>query len=359
MTCQPIGEGRRTRSLLMTPARQGKITPMRKRFHSRIGLLSLLTALAFVGCRHFEPQPIEPAQNLQKFEQRSLADAGLTEFVQSRLKRGSSGWNLETLTLAAFYFHPDLEAARARWAVAAAGKVTAGQRPNPTLGVNPLNNTTARIPSPWIVAASLDVPIETAGKRGKRNARAEHLSQAARLGIASTAWEVRTRLRRAFLELWSAQEAGVALAEQHAAQKEIVRLLEGQREAGAVTIAEVTRERITLERTRVALLDAQNRRTIARVQLATAIGVPSGALDGVTFSFTAFTQAPGELPPVEARRRALLNRADILAALAEYAASEATLRLEIAKQYPDVHLNPGYEYDQGDNKWGLGRMAPA
>jgi outer membrane protein TolC len=26
----------------------------------------------------------------------------------------------------------------------------------------------------------------------------------------------------------------------------------------------------------------------------------------------------------------------------------------VAKQYPDVHLNPGYEYDQGDNKWGVG-----
>lgn len=44
------------------------------------------------------------------------------------------------------------------------------------------------------------------------------------------------------------------------------------------------------------------------------------------------------------RRQAVLNRADILAALAEYA----------ARQYPDAHLNPGYEFDQGDNKWILG-----
>ena len=26
----------------------------------------------------------------------------------------------------------------------------------------------------------------------------------------------------------------------------------------------------------------------------------------------------------------------------------------MAKQYPDVHLSPGYEFDQGDNKWSLG-----
>jgi outer membrane protein TolC len=56
----------------------------------------------------------------------------------------------------------------------------------------------------------------------------------------------------------------------------------------------------------------------------------------------------------EVRRAALQGRADILAALSDYAASEATLQLEIAKQYPDVHLSPGYQFDQGDNKWTLG-----
>ena len=39
--------------------------------------------------------------------------------------------------------------------------------------------------------------------------------------------------------------------------------------------------------------------------------------------------------------------------MAEYAASQSALQLEIAKQYPDVSLGPGYEYDQGAHKWGL------
>ena len=56
----------------------------------------------------------------------------------------------------------------------------------------------------------------------------------------------------------------------------------------------------------------------------------------------------------EARRAALQSRPDILAALAEYEATQAALQLEIAKQYPDVHLQPGYQFDQGDNKWSLG-----
>ncbi|MCE9520688.1 MAG: TolC family protein, partial [Verrucomicrobia bacterium] len=31
-----------------------------------------------------------------------------------------------------------------------------------------------------------------------------------------------------------------------------------------------------------------------------------------------------------------------------------TLRWEIAKQFPDLHLNPGYALDAGENKWTLG-----
>ena len=50
----------------------------------------------------------------------------------------------------------------------------------------------------------------------------------------------------------------------------------------------------------------------------------------------------------------MLNRPDILGALSEYAASQSALQLEIAKQYPDIQLSPGYEYDQGDDKWSLG-----
>ena len=52
-----------------------------------------------------------------------------------------------------------------------------------------------------------------------------------------------------------------------------------------------------------------------------------------------------------------MNRADVRGALAEYAASQSALQLEIANQYPDLHLGPGYGWNTGnagDNKWSLG-----
>jgi outer membrane protein TolC len=90
--------------------------------------------------------------------------------------------------------------------------------------------------------------------------------------------------------------------------------------------------------------------------MAEALGVPARAVDGLQLGFDWLKQprATEELTTAEARRAALLSRADVLGALADYGASQAALQLEIAKQYPDLHLQPGYQFDQGDNKWSLG-----
>src|SRR5436190_13586261 len=52
----------------------------------------------------------------------------------------------------------------------------------------------------------------------------------------------------------------------------------------------------------------------------------------------------------EWRRDAALSRGDILRAVADYDIAESALRLEVAKQYPEVRIGPGYMYDHGVNK---------
>lgn len=325
----------------------------------RLASLLTLSLLAFTGCVRYQAKRMDPAENLTRIEKRSLADTALKQSIDRNLQAEQTpwppvSWDLKLLTLAAFHFNPDLEAARAKYAVVVAGKKTAAARPNPTLSVTPTRNTTTTIPSPWLVTATLDIPIETAGKRGYRMAQAAQLSRAAQLGIASNAWDVRMRVRKSFLALWSAGEAETLLVRQLTAESNVVSLLDQQLELGAIARTDLTRERIALQQSRLALYDARTRRAQARVDLAAAIGLPVHALDDVAFNFDVFTQVPQPPVSAEARRRALLGRADILAALSEYAASESALQLEIARQYPDIHLSPGYEYDQGNDKWGLG-----
>jgi len=316
-----------------------------------------LAAIWVTGCVSYQPRELSAAKTAAGFDARTLADPGLRAFLETNHVTGAwprEAWDLETLTLAAFYFHPDLDVARARWAVAAAGKKTAGERPNPTLSVTPGYNTTTTVPSPWIVTPSLDIPIETAGKRGYRIAQATQLSEAARLNIASVAWQVRSAVRRSLVSLDAARETEALLHEQQKIQAENLRLLELQHRAGAISAFELAQARVAADSTRFALHDAEQQSAEARVQLAQAIGVPTHALDGVELSFDSLHALPVGVATADARRQALLNRSDILGALAEYGASQSALQLETAKQYPDIHLSPGYEYDQGDNKWSLG-----
>ena len=311
------------------------------------------------GCARFHPQPLAPEKTAADFQARTLADAGLKGFLETNLHAAMPEWPLPAwdfphLTLAAFYYHPDLDVARAQRAVAAAGKTVAGERPNPTASVAPGYNTTAPVPSPWLVTPSVDIPIETAGKRGYRVAQASHLSEAARLSLASTAWQVRNRVRSRLVDLNAAQENERLLEAQQTLQAEALRLLEGQHEAGAVSAFEVAQAGIAAGSARLALREAQRQSVEGRAQLAEALGVPAIALEGVPISFEGLSQAPAGASASQARRQALRQRPDILGALAEYAASQSALQLEIAKQYPDVHFNPGYEFDQGDDKWTLG-----
>jgi len=313
---------------------------------------SLLLA---AGCATYHPQPISPEKTAATFDTRSLANPDLQAFLETNHVTGPwprRSWDLAALTLVAFYYQPALVEARAQWASVQATRVTAGQRPNPTVGFTPTYDITT--PPPWIFGLTWDIPIETAGKRGKRIAQADHLSEAARWNFFSVAWQTRSRVRAAWLNLYAARETESLLARQESAQSNVVRLLEGQFAAGAVSSYEVTQARVTLGTTRLARQDATGQYGQARVQLANALGLPLHALDDVPFSFAGLDQFPQDLTASEVRREAILNRADVRGALAEYAASQSALQLEIAKQYPDLHLNPGYELDQTDNKWSLG-----
>jgi outer membrane protein, heavy metal efflux system len=321
----------------------------------------VLGSLLLAGCARFQPQPLSPAETATRLEERSLTNAPLKAFLEDNLHRELrewplASWDFDMLTLAAFYYQPSLSVARAQWAVARGGEVTAGQRPNPVLNVTPGYDTTTMVPSPWIPFATLDVPIETAGKRRYRRAQAVHLSEAARLNVASVAWQARSAVRSSLLDLIAATKREQLLQYQMALQQQIVQLLDQQVRAGAKSDSEALPFRIALAKSRVDLADAQRLRVESRTRLAEAIGVPAQALESISVS-PGWLKLPGnltELSSAEVRRAALQSRPDVLGALAEYAASESALQLEIARQFPDLRLMPGYQYDQGDNKWSLG-----
>ncbi len=291
---------------------------------------------------------------------RTLQSKKLESFIEKNIYKKEiawppASWDFKMLSLAAAYYSPALDVMRAKWGVANAAIITAGGIPNPSIGLfGEHHSSTPGGISPWAWGLSLDIPIETAGKRGYRIKQAKHISLAARLNIAETSWQVWSGVRKSLLDLYAATERGKYLLNQLRAQEEVAKLFEERLTVGESSQFEVTQSRLALDKTRLLLAGNQKKKAEARSALATALGLRAKALNGIQISFGIFNQIPGPIDLKDVRKKALLGRADILAALQEYQASQSALQLEIAKQYPDIHIGPGYEWDQGDNKWSLG-----
>jgi cobalt-zinc-cadmium efflux system outer membrane protein len=326
--------------------------------------LLLIAFSLLCGCATFKSKPLQPAKTASSFEARTLRSAGLEGFIVKNLKGKKEAlpeltwppgtWDLKLLSLAALYYHPDMDVARARWGVREAGVITAGARPNPGAALTPQYHANPGGLAPWTLMLSLDIPVETAGRRGYRIARARHLSAAARMEIAETAWKVRSRLRKSLLRLFGFTRKELLLKEQYSAQDGIVQIYEQRLAAGQVSGFALTSERIARDKTALALSRAAGGTAQARAGLAESLGIPSSALKGIDISFEGLERVSASLYSADVRREALTGRADVLAKLEEYEAAQSALQLQIARQYPDVRLGPGYSWDQGDNEWSLG-----
>ena len=317
--------------------------------------LVTLLATALTGCVAYQPKDLNPAATQAQLERRSLRDDGLQKFVAAHGQPASAeAWDLARLTLAAFYFSPELDVARAQLAEAVAGVRTAQARPNPTFAFTPgYNQDSVAGVTPWILDYALDFPIELAGKRGHRTAEAQQQAEAARLEVARIAWSARAAVRRALSELHAAEATAELWRGQKPLLAQAAQLVDFQVKAGEVSPLEAAQARIALSRAELAARESERAVAQARSRLAEAIGVPLAALTEVALSYRGLDEPAAPLDPIEARRWAAQNRADLLAALATYAASQAALQGEIARQYPDLSFGPGYQLDQGEGKWSL------
>src|SRR5260221_1777097 len=238
----------------------------------------VLAGFIFESCAHYQPQPLVPEQSASEMESRTL---------------GGGAWDRARLTAAALKMEPELEVARAKVATAQAAIVTAGARPNPTFGFSATNvsRLLGGMP-PWISGFTLDVPIETAGKRGHRIAQAQALANAAALSFSQAEWFAKSRVRKSLLDSFAAKQRFEIFREQQGDFEETLKLLEAQVEAGEVSRIEAFQARSHLSETRLLSREAETKSAEARAALAAAVGVSVHALDGVQISFGGLETLP-------------------------------------------------------------------
>ncbi|HWU83196.1 MAG TPA: TolC family protein [Methylophilaceae bacterium] len=333
-----------------------------------LGLLvsgSLL--LSACGFQTYTAKPIDPAQTLSRQQSADPEDEAFHQFLIAQSYPAADfpirHWGLRELTFAAMFYHPQLSLARAQWRAAQSAEITAAQRPLPGLSGGVENHSeTDGGASPWTYSLAIDLPIETAGKRQARIDRALSLSEAARIEIAQNAWQVRSRLASSWIEYNASRLQAAVLQQELTLRQQIVSMLDARFEAGMISSVERSNARLQLQRTEQALEAETNRAPELLAAVASNAGLPLALASQLPLDTANLDTLPGidhqrklqRTSGDDIQQAAMLNRLDLRAALARYAAAEAKLKLEIARQYPDIVLSPGYSYDQGDRVWSLG-----
>ena len=328
--------------------------------------LAALLVGGLEGCATYQPEPLEPAKVAQQFDSRSMSNPGLCQYLKANPDTKISScppplWNLAALTLVGFYYSPDIAVADARVREGDAAVIAARTVPNPTVLIGPqFRDAISPNFAPWGIGSfNLDLPIETAGKRGYRTAEAQRLADAARLAAGETAWAARSRIRAALLQyLLDLRERDLS-AHEAETLAHVVRLFEQRVNAGGASQPELYLAQSSLQGAKLKFIEIGARVSVDRNVLAAALGVPLQALDGVAFSWPALDSPPDHqsLSRTEIQRLALLNRIDLRRQLAQYAAADEALKLEIAKQYPDINIAGGYSWEGGENIFELGPSA--
>ena len=317
--------------------------------------------ITFVSsCVRYVPRPIDPPILEQSYRARTLTDPDVQEFFKANSTVRSQAWppqtmDLDALTLLALYFSPDLDEARSRLASAEAALTTARVRRNPSVAGG--GGYTDAEASPYAFQLNPEIPFETAGRRQYRTQRAQQLAEAERFSLAESAWRIRSRLRTALDDhVISTRELEQRRAEAQIRQ-EIVAIYERRLEVGEISTPFVTAARTDLSRAQLEIEQLQGKIAETRAAIAGIVGLQAAALNNVEFVLADVEHAPAEeaLNIQSVQKTGLTNRLDIQRLLSEYAAADTDLRLQVARQRPDIALAPGYSFGEGSiNTYLLG-----
>jgi outer membrane protein, heavy metal efflux system len=323
----------------------------------------LCLALACAGCVRYQPRPLDPTTHTAEVFRRDLQDSALMAVVTRHAGRPvANRWTDRQLALAGLSLRSDLRRLRAEWRAAEAAERTAGERP----GIGVQGEVERRVggrevEDPWVVGVSGIVQLELGGKRGARlqAARAGATLAESRLVATSRAVAVETRLAAAGL-IHALADAADASEEVRTLEK--VHLLEQSRFAeAALDASELARTSTEIQNARLAQAQAEHAVLTARAALAAAMALPARALDSLVPSLDSPNRCASldSIGPSGFTAEAVQGRTEVATALAGYAVAESRLRLEVAHQFPDLALGPGFVWDEGVHRWALAFALPA
>ena len=327
----------------------------------------VISALANCAQQKYTASPLNIKAISNNLINKDPRDAGFQAFLA---KNGIAenllplkSWGINELTLAALYFNPKLNLAKAQWASSMAAISTANQRAQGSLDASiARSNQGGGEPKPWSYGLNLNLPLETANKRQLRTDQATQLAEATRIEIAQTAWQLRHQINLDLVNIIESNSQAKLLKVELKHHYDMTDMLEKRVKLGLQSNTELSQAKLLQLKT-LKSLNAE----LARIPELTAVLAADVGLTADKFSliplestdvFDIVNQQKNVLAKPNAIKKlqetALLNRLDVRAALARYLAAESKIKLEIAKQTPDIIFSPAFLFDFGNSIWSLG-----
>jgi outer membrane protein TolC len=326
----------------------------------------------FTGCatEKYVAKPISVAKTTSKILSKDPRNPEFLDYLKKQGYQESNlsqhEWGIDELTLCTLYFHPKLEVSKAQLGLAIAQVKSASQKPSPTLtgslAHSDLSNGDKR---PWAYGLNVEIPIETTNKSEVRLEEAEANVEASRMEIADTAWQLRSDITKTLIALEQNYANMELLQDALTSQDEIYNMLQKRVDKGLASKTELNTVQLAQLKTQSEINISKAHSEEIKAVLASNVGL---TLD----KFKQINLKPLDIDVTLAQNisildtnflnrglqeKTLLNRIDIRRSLAKYKAAEAKVKLEIARQIPDISLSPGIAFEYGDSIWSLGFSA--
>jgi cobalt-zinc-cadmium efflux system outer membrane protein len=318
----------------------------------------LSTLLAYTSCAHYVAKPLDPERSRRTFEARSFNDPTLLRIVREHAPDPAqpAAWGRAQLLVAALALNPKAQEARATLAQSGAAVRTAGELQNPSVTLSSEYDLSRAAESPWLWGLAMSFLADTFVSHGTRVDLARANARGAEADFAEALWGIRRDLRSALLAFSISERRVRLLAVEVERREQLQRLAVARVAAGESARPEALQTDLELARSVAALDDARGALAATRGKLASALGLPVAALTAVNVEFEEI-ETLGPVPEQrlsDLRDRALLARADLARAIADYDAKELELKQQMGARYLQFSLGPGYTYDHGVRKLTFG-----
>lgn len=332
-------------------------------------LLSSLLCLSILGCTTTEQavKPLDSQRTTAKILEKGPASAAFNRYLVKQGYAENSlplkAWGVDALTLSALFYHTKLDVAKKQLGLAELAIHTAGIKTSPSINadIGRSNQKNGDI-KPWSYGLSVGIPIEMSNKRTIKVEKAEQETEAARMDVAEIAWALRNQITIDLIAYHQTTSEAALLDDTLATQTDIAGMLEKRVNAGITSKTELSNVNLRALKTEQLRNRKRAQAEIIKAKLAADAGlslekfallpIKTLVLDKSLAKQAAALEEP--LAPKTLQTKALLNRIDIRRSIALYAATEAEIKLQVAKQTPDITLNPGILFDFGDSIWSLG-----